>query len=177
MILASDLARAGKVNKTHGIAGELSISFYDDAPDIEPGACLIMLIDGIFTPFFAATVRPRSAESLLVRLDGVDSQEDASQYVGQDVYMAKDLMLADADEPCEDGFYAADLIGYSALDENGAEIGRITDIDDATENVLFVVERPDGRIAYIPVADEFITEISTQNQNIVFDLPEGLLSL
>lgn len=176
MILASDLARAGKVNKTHGTAGELSMSFFDDAPVLEPGACLIMSIDGIFTPFFVASVRPRSSEALLVRLDGIDSQEQAAPYVGLDIYMAREHMadVADDDEAA-DGCYACDLIGFEALDAQGQTIGRIVDIDDSTENVLFVVERPDGSTAYIPVADEFITEIS-QNQ-ITFDLPEGLLSL
>lgn len=181
MILASDLAPAGKVNKTHGIGGELSISFHDDAPAIEPGVCLIMSIDGIFTPFFAATVRPRSSEALLVKLDGVDSQEQAAQYVGHEIYMPKDAMASDddADEPDEDseGLYASDLIGYEAIDPQGEAIGHIADIDDATENVLFVVERPDGKTAYIPVADEFITEISTHDKKITFDLPEGLLLL
>lgn len=179
MILASDLASAGKVNKTHGIGGELSISFSAGAPDIEPGACLIMSIDGIFTPFFAQTVRPRSSEALLVKLDGVDSQEEAAQYVGREVYLPIDDMEEDEEDEHadEDGFYASDLIGFEAIDPEGATIGRIVDINDATENVLFVVERPDGSVAYIPVADEFITEISTQNQNITFDLPEGLLLL
>lgn len=179
MILASDLASAGKVNKTHGIGGELSISFSADAPVIEPGECLIMSIDGILTPFFAETVRPRSSEALLVKLDGVDSQEEAAQYVGHEIFMPKSLMESEEadDMDDEDGFYASDLIGFEALDDEGESIGRIADIDEATENVLFVVERPDGKVVYIPVADEFITEISTQNQNITFDLPEGLLLL
>ena len=88
MIDSASLALVGKVNKTHGVKGELSISFSVDDPSelFADGGCLIMDIDGLLTPFFVASSRPRGSESLLVRFDGVDSQEEAAQFVGKDVY-------------------------------------------------------------------------------------------
>ena len=96
MLTSSQLTLAGKVNKTHGIGGEMSMSFFtDDILDaVEPDACLIFDIDGIFTPFFVSAVRPRSSEALLVKLDGIDSQEGAAPYVGKDIYMLSSQIAA-----------------------------------------------------------------------------------
>lgn len=180
MIQASELALAGKINKTHGTAGELSVSFFSDAiaEAISAGSCLIMDIDGIFTPFYAEAVRPRGTESLLVTIDGIDSKEQAAAYVGKDVYVDKSI-ADEADEAAEaaDGFYAAQLIGYQAADETAGPLGEIVDVDDSTENALFIVAGPEGREIYLPIADELITDIDTDNKIITFDLPSGLLSL
>lgn len=178
MIDPASLALVGKVNKTHGVKGELSISFDVDSPAelIEVGGCLIMDIDGLLTPFFAASVRPRGAESLLVRFDGIATQEDATQLVGKDVYADAALAYGEDDIPEDGQLYAGQLIGFKAIDENGEPLGEIVDLDDSTDNALFVMQTPSG-IAYVPVADEFIMEISTKARTITFDLPVGLIDL
>lgn len=178
MINPASLAIVGKVNKTHGVKGELSISFDVDAPSdlLSEGGCLIMDIDGLLTPFFAKSVRPRGAESLLVRFDGIDTQEDAAQLVGKDAYVDANLICEDEEMPDYGQLYAGQLIGFKAIDENGEEIGEIVDLDESTENVLFVIQTPAGP-AYVPVTDEFIMEISTKARTAQFDLPEGLLQL
>lgn len=178
MIRIGDCDVIGKVNKAHGLDGELSISFFfENAMEaIEPGACLIFDIDGILTPFFARTVRPRGVEALLVALDGVDSQEQAQVFVGKSVYAISGQCEEEDEE--EDGLYAGQLIGYEAIDaDSGQVIGKIEDIDDATDNVLFIVERPQGGECRIPVVDDFIVEISREEKTIKFSLPVGLLDL
>lgn len=180
MIKAADLTLVGKVNKTHGIAGELSVSFiYGDLVDaVSAGACLIMDVDGIFTPFFVGGVRPRGNGSLLICIDGVHTQQQAAFFVGRQVYMATDALpdLDDDEADGEDGMYAGQLIGFSAIDgSDNKTIGEIVDIDEQTQNVLFIIETPEGETVYIPVADEFIQELSADEKKIVFDLPEGLL--
>ncbi len=86
-------------------------------------------------------------------------------------------LLPQDDEEGEEGFYAADLIGFSICTTDGHPVGKICDIEDRTENVLFIVARPDGSTAYIPVADEYITNIDTDESRLVMDLPEGLIDL
>ncbi|MCC8119559.1 MAG: ribosome maturation factor RimM [Bacteroidales bacterium] len=180
MISIDDVALVGKVNKTHGVRGELLVSFEhpDVADSISAGSCVVMDVDGIFTPFFVAAVRPRGNQSLLLTIDGIDSQEAAQAYVGREVYMPiEDMPEFDMEDAPEDGMYASDLCGFMAYDTEGKELGKIIDIDDSTENELFILESPDSTIIYIPITDEFITEINEKENKITFDLPEGLLSL
>ncbi len=77
----------------------------------------------------------------------------------------------------EEGFYASDLVGYTIVHADGRPVGKITDINDSTENALFIVQLPDGTDKYIPIADELIDEINTEKRYIVMTLPEGLLDL
>jgi len=178
MIKPSDCEFVGRVNKVHGLDGELSISFFSDAliDAIEPGSCLIFDIDGIHTPFFVRSVRPRGAKALLVAFDDVDKSQ-AQAFVGKSVYT---ISATDGEDDVDDadGIYAGQIVGYRAIDaDQGREIGRITDIDDATDNVLFIIERPDGGECRIPAAEDFITGISKADKSISFSLPAGLLDL
>ena len=61
--------------------------------------------------------------------------------------------------------------------DNGTPIGTITDIDDKTDNWLFIVTRPDGNEVLIPAHEEFIAEIRQEEKTMVMDLPIGLLEL
>lgn len=179
MITRADLDLVGKVNKTHGIDGELSISMFDttlaDAIDVDD--CLLFDIDGIFVPFFIDGVRPRGNESLLVTFDGESSREAVTGFVGKDVFMTRErVMELTGDAATDDGIYAGSLIGFRAVSADGAEIGVIEDIDDSSDNPLFIVGRGEGeKPVLIPIVDDFIVEIS--DDRIIFDLPEGLLDL
>ncbi|MDE6692667.1 MAG: ribosome maturation factor RimM [Muribaculaceae bacterium] len=179
MITRSDLDLVGKVNKTHGIDGELSISMFDpvlaDAIDVDD--CMLFDIDGIFVPFFIDGVRPRGNESILVTFDGESSREAVAGFVGKDVFMTRErVMEVTGDADTDDGMYAGSLIGFRAVTAEGDEIGVIEDIDDSSENPLFIVGRGDvGKPVLIPIVDDFIVEIS--DGRIVFDLPDGLLDL
>ncbi len=179
MIERADLALVGKVNKTHGIDGELSVSLFDAgvAEGVEVDDCLLFDIDGIFVPFFIASVRPRGNESLLITLDGESSREAVASFVGKDVFMRRDRVeeLAEGEEE-GDGMYAGSLIGFRALRGDGIEIGGIGDIDDSSDNPLFIIRSEESdKPVLIPIVDDFIVEID--DDTIVFALPEGLLDL
>ncbi len=49
------------------------------------------------------------------------------------------------------------------------------DINDLTENVLFIVEH-EGEEIMIPAADDLILDIDDENETILMDLPQGLVN-
>ena len=66
------------------------------------------------------------------------------------------------------------LVGFSLVDAaTGKHIGTIEGINDQTANVLF--ELSGGQL--IPASDELIMNIDTQREEIVMDIPEGLLEI
>ncbi len=172
MILDNQLTSIGKVNKTHGIRGELSVFLYADIDMLEL-KCVVFNIDGIFVPFFINASRPRSLESVLITLEGVENDADASQFVGKEVYALSD----DIDEEDSDGYYLDDFIGYSIQETNGSIVGVITDYDDSTANVLFLVSTSNNKQLYVPVAPEFFIDIDHDNKIITMDLPAGLVDM
>lgn len=180
MIRRDEIKPIGYIVKTHGINGEVNVSW--DIPDLEPEQlrCLIFDIDGIFVPFFAKSCRRRGADSHLLAFDGIDDDRAAADIAGHTVYgLNTDLDAiygADHSDDGDDGFYADDLIGFSVI-ANGESIGVIDDYDDTTDNVLFVVSSPDGRNILIPVADDFVTAIDQGRRVIEMDIPSELLTL
>ena len=50
------------------------------------------------------------------------------------------------------------------------------DINDLTENVLFIVEH-EGKEIMIPAADDLILDIDDENETILMDLPQGLVNI
>lgn len=178
MISDKEIRLIGRFNKPHGISGELSLTL-DENLDVDLAAlrCIVVKVDDINVPFFIAGLRPRGRDSVLLRIDGVTDERQAADFAMQAVYaLRSDLVDADGEEEDPEGFYASDLVGYDVV-ADGAVVGRIADIDESTENALFVVETPDGATRLIPIADDFITDINPDGRTIEMSLPVGLLDI
>lgn len=174
MIKLSEIAEIGRFNKPHGIKGEISVSV-DGNIDLEDVKCIIVRIDGIFVPFFLKSVRPKTADTSLITIEGIDSEEKAQELTNRDIYILRsDLPEEETDE---DGLYASDLIGYEINDVTSGEIGVIEDINDSTQNILFIVRTPEGKELYIPVAEEFILSVDPDNETVRTDIPIEILTL
>ena len=176
MITSEQIIEIGKFGKPHGINGEIS-AFIDDDVDIEAIDRIVMDVDGIYVPFFIDSLRPKRTETVLIKIDGIDDERHAARLTNRIIYALKKDDVKVAPDHDDDGFYASDLIGYTIVHANGEPVGTITDIEDSTENALFVINRPDEQPAYIPIADELIDEINPEERYIVMTLPEGILDL
>lgn len=173
MIRPDEVIEIGVVNKTHGIHGELSVTFDDDAIDPRDLRCLIFTVEGILVPFFVASARQRGNASWLVTIDDVDSDSAASAFVGMTI-MALRSDVEHLDDNDDEGFYVDDLVGFTLLDTNGTVVGEITDYDDSTANVLFEVTRPDGTRIFAPAAPELFADIDVDKKTVTIDLPVGI---
>ena len=75
-----DVYKIGIFNKPHGIHGELQFTFTDDVFDRVEADCLICLLDGIFVPFFIEEYRFRSDTTALMKLEDIDTAEQARAF-------------------------------------------------------------------------------------------------
>ncbi len=176
MIKKDELIEIGVFNKPHGICGEINATIDIDI-DLSDLKCIVLNIDGIFVPFFIQSVRPKGSDTFLLTIDGIDNENDALQLSRKEIYALKiDCDIVDDSENDEEGMYAEDFIGYTIIDEKNI-IGKITAIEDSTENILFIVTTPNDNEIYIPVASEFITAIDTESHTLHMNLPLGLSSL
>lgn len=174
MIKLSEIAEIGRFNKPHGIKGEISVSVGGNI-DLDDVKCIIVRIEGIFVPFFINSVRPKTADTSLITIDGIDSEEKAQELTNRDIYILRsDLPEEETDE---DGLYASDLIGYEINDITSGNIGVIENINDSTQNILFIVRTPEGKELYIPVAEEFILSVDPDNETVRTDIPIEILTL
>ena len=169
MISDSDVYKIGRIGRTHGVKGEVTLSFTDDVWDRAEAEYLFLRVDGLLVPFFLEEYRFRSDTTALVKFLDYDSADDVQFMVGCDVLFPHAL-TPEADETAE--YTWRHFTGFTLFDETAGRIGAIDRVDDTTQNVLFQVgER------LIPAAGEWIKDIDHKARTITMSLPEGLLEL
>ena len=89
MIQREELIAIGHYNKPHGVAGEISATVDVDIDVLQTLTCLVSDIDGIFVPFFINACRPKSAETVLLTIDGIGNEHEASKLVNREIYALK----------------------------------------------------------------------------------------
>ena len=180
------MLQVAQVLKSNGTDGELVMSFRSIAPeDINLQEPVFIVFDGLPVPFFIESFTKRGNSKALVRLTGIHCQEDVDEISGKAVYIedsaAPELSLE------EDGFAA--LVGWTVLtpespahvreDENEIddslyEIGEITDFIDIPNNPCIEVETENGAVM-IPLHEDLILSVDPEYQEIIMQIPEGLL--
>jgi 16S rRNA processing protein RimM len=174
MIKKTEVFQIGHFYKTHGVSGELSLSFTTDIFDRTESPYWVLDMDGIFVPFFVESYRFRSDSSALVILEGIDNEKKAKELVGKTVFYPVEYADNEDNVSTEDDVSA--IIGYNVSDKNHGSLGQIISIDDSTINVLLVVEGDNGEVL-IPVAGDFLLEIDSKSRTLHVELPEGYLEL
>ncbi len=176
MIKREELISIGHYNKPHGVAGELSATLDVDVDVLGDLSCLVSEVDGIFVPFFVNVCRPKGSNSALISIDGINNEKEATLLVNADIYALKREYDERADKEEADGYPLDYFIGFELIDAKGNSIGEIIDVDEQTENAIFIVARDENK-CLIPAADDLIVEFDVDSQTMVMDLPQGLIGL
>lgn len=170
MIKKEEVFKIGIINKPHGVKGEVSFTFTDDIFDrVKDCDYLVLLLDGILVPFFIEEYRFRSDNVALVKFEGIDSTEKARTLTNVEVYYPVKFM--DDQEEISSWNY---FIGFRVEDIHHGCLGTVVDVDDATMNVLFVIENGDEEVL-LPAHEEFILDIDRKKKILKVDIPDGLL--
>ncbi len=165
-------AVVGRVVKTHGLKGEVSVVS-------ATGASLSVLIglDAWFTPpprgvrsARISDVRP-GPKGELVTFEGIGSIDAARAVCGANVLIRSD------DVPAE--WHAADLEddsveGYSVVDDVHGPLGEIVETIITGANDVWVVEGPLGEVL-IPVIEQVVLDIDDDARRVSVHLLPGLL--
>lgn len=152
--------------------GELLFTFDDDIFDQVDADYIVCLMDGILVPFFFESYRFRSDSTALIKLEGIDTEQQARRMTNVEVYFPKEH----ADKLEDNELTWNYFVGFLIKDINKGEIGKVTDVDDSTINTLFVVDHK-GTEVLIPAQEDFIVDLNRKKKVITMHLPEGLLEL
>lgn len=171
MIRPEEVYCIGKFTRTHGVQGEMALSFTDDVFDRVECPYLVCSMDGILVPFFIEEYRFKSDNVALIKFERIDTSEEAAVFTNKEVYFPKSYA-----EQAEDGEYSWQyFIGFEAEDVEHGYLGTLVDVDESTVNTLFVVERSGGSELLVPAQEVFIDTIDHDKRIIKFNLPDGLL--
>ena len=172
MIKVEDVYRIGLINKPHGVHGELLFTFDDDIFDRMEADYIICMMDGILVPFFFESYRFRSDSTALIKLEGIDTEQQARRMTNVEVFFPKEHV----EELDDNALTWSYFVGFLIKDVNEGEIGKVIDVDDSTINTLFVVDHNDTEVL-IPAQEDFIVDLDRGKRVITMQIPAGLLDL
>lgn len=161
-----DFLEAGVAVGTHGIHGDMKVKLLCD--DYKTFAALkSVFIDGNERRIVKRSPYKNIA---LVRLDGIDTPEDAARLSGKVLFARReDIPLP------EDRVFIADIIGLPVKDaQSGQSYGVLTDVIEGGASQLYEIECG-GKKAYMPAIKEFIDRIDI-NDAIYVKVPEGMFT-
>ena len=112
-------------------------------------------------------------QTVLVRMEGVTSPEDARRFTGRLLAVALEDVL-----PAPEGhFYAWEMAGAAVETRDGRRVGEFVRVEGSEGQPLWVVAADGGREHLVPAVPEIVVEVNVAERRIVIDPPEGLLEL
>ena len=152
---------AGEIVTTHGVRGEVKVMPWLDCPEMlcEFDRCRM---DGKEYAIEQCRVQKTCN---LVKLQGIDTMEDAQKLRGKTI----ELYREDIDD---DIIFGAELVDVEVF-ADGKCIGKITEVLDYPGNSVYVVD--DGKYM-IPAVKEFILSTDLEKNEMQVKLIEGMAS-
>lgn len=156
----SDPVVVGTVAGAHGVRGTIRVRSegHHLREDISPS------IGGVRYRILKARETPKG---FLLDLEGITSRQDAVLMQGRELVLDR----AELDEPEEGEFYVADLIGLSAVDESGTELGTVTETIPSPAHETLVVRAGESEV-FVPFTLEHVPEVLIEAGRIVVRVPK-----
>ena len=163
----------GKIVRKYSFKGEVIIKLDTDQPELYQNMNAVFVDLGKnFIPFFIENSLLQKGNQLRVQFEDIYSEKDADAILKSEVYLPTSLL------PKLKGnkFYYHEIIDFTLEDINFGIVGKITAINDATAQPLFVIERDASEIL-IPMIDDFIQKVDRAKKKIIVNTPEGLIEM
>ena len=154
---------AGRIVNTHGVAGEVKIEVWLDSP------AFLRRFPRIFVGGVEKKLLGGRAQKhfLIAKLEGVDDVNAAMALKDKVITVDRD----DVRLP-KGSFYVQDILGARVVDEQGREVGTLTDVLERPAQNIYVVQGEQEHL--IPAVPEFILKTDTDAGIITVRLIEGM---
>lgn len=168
-----DCFQLGYIAKLHGFKGEVSL-FLDvtDPSDYATLDALYIDINGQLTPFFVTSISLKNKGFAALKLEGVDSENDAKIILRKSCYLPLTL-LPELDDK---HFYDHEVVGFKVIDAEFGEVGTIDQIIDLAVNPLIQIKNGEKEIL-VPFVNNLVQRVDRANKTLYIAAPEGLIAV
>lgn len=158
----------GKVRRPHGVRGEVLLEVYTDFPErLCPGR--VVYAGENHERLVIRQVRAHK-DGLLLAFETLATPEEVGRLRNQVLSIA----VQDAAPLAEGEYYLYQLIGLRVVEENGRELGRLTEILLTGANDVYVVTGPCGEVL-LPAIPQVIRRVDLEAGQMTVHLLPGLL--
>jgi 16S rRNA processing protein RimM len=169
MAETDDLVVIGRVVKPQGRRGEVLVHPLSDRPDRFQSLRRAFVVgpDDQAREVRVTSSWPHKGRHVL-KLEGVDSIDDAERLRGCDLGIAEEELAALP----EGSFYHHQLKGLTVADGDGALVGVVEDLMETGAGApILVVRGPEGE-TLVPLATDFVKQVDLAGARIVIERPE-----
>ena len=159
-----------RIGRAHGVLGEATVEVRTDQPEDRffIGSVLATEPES-FGPLTISSVRDHNG-TLLLGFEGVSDRNEIEK-------LRNILLLADVDieaDSTEDDFHVQQLLQCEVSTEDGAVIGKVTDVINLPGQDVLAVSYNDREVL-IPFVKAIVPTVDIKNRKIVIVPPLGLL--
>lgn len=172
MINKDNCILLGTLAKPHGTRGSLIIRFSGlKAEDIKKRGMVFVEIDGLPVPFFIESFQEKTEDTVILKIEGIDTENKAREFLGYPVYVMKDQIKVKSSSK-----KIQDIKGYQVMDKHLGFIGFAKEVVEMKNNPLLSVISGDKEFL-IPVHEDIILEVNDREKIIRIDAPVGLFDI
>lgn len=162
----------GKLVATYGVKGEIILSHQLGQKTNLEGLQTLFIENkkDELLPYFIESARAKSESEVYLKIEGFDTKEKASKLLQKTVWLTDEDFRTYADETAPIAF-----LGFHIIDQEN-DLGEILEVIEQPHQVLCRIDL-NGKEALIPVHQDSLLEIDTEERKIYVELPEGLLDI
>ena len=105
-----------------------------------------------------------------VKVQGVNSKEEALEFKGYEIHALKDY-----DNMDKDTYYFVDLVGCKIIDDKGQEYGVVKQVEEFPAQLTLRVKRNGKEDFFVPFVKAFIRRVDINKKEIEINIIEGML--
>lgn len=158
----------GKIRRPYGLRGEALLEVYTDFPErLRPGK---VVYAGDRRERLVIRQARAHREGLLLAFEECHRPEETERFRNRILYIATE----DAAPLAEGEYYYYQLVGLTVVDEDGRELGRLSEVLVTGANDVYVVRGARGEIL-LPAIPQVVRNIDLAAKRMVVHLLPGLL--
>lgn len=150
------------ISAAHGIRGEVKLACFLENPDDITRYNPLVSKQG---KSYNVRITGHTKDHLMVAIDGITDRNAAELLRGVELYGDSSKLPPASD----DEYFVADLIGLTAMLENGSEIGKVTALHNYGAGDILEIKTTDDELL-LPFKLPFVGEI--KDGKIIVTLPE-----
>lgn len=168
-----DLLPVAQVVKSYDINGEVVVRLTSGILDDydfkkEP---VFIVFDGLPVPFFIVSFKTKGSNGALIKFETINDLSHAEELIKKEIFVDSSTIDPDSIEVDEDQAMAAFLTGFKVKDQNGKEVGKISDYYNYPNNPCIELNGKN----LVPFNEELILKLDNRKRIITMTIPGGLL--
>lgn len=162
----------GRIAKTHGIKGDVTMKIEADDPSAYLDVKYFFLeYNKVLTPFFVEKLI-MSGDKFFVTVQDVKTVEAAQALVGKPVFLPLEMLPKLSGKQ----FYYHEVIGFALVDAEKGELGPISDILEYPTQAI-IQTYVGAKEVLIPVLNDIIQKVDRKEKKLYIKAPEGLIDM